>query len=53
MRPNQNHLGVARTFQILKPFPRLTVAENVMIGALARGGGIARAREAAAHASRW
>ena len=40
--------GTVRTFQILKPFPRLTVAENVMIGALARGGGIARAREAAA-----
>ena len=49
MRPDRLcHLGVARTFQILKPFPRLTVAENVMIGALARGGGIARAREAAA-----
>ena len=49
MRPDRLcHLGVARTFQILKPFPRLTLAENVMIGALARGGGIARAREAAA-----
>jgi branched-chain amino acid transport system ATP-binding protein len=41
------HLGVARTFQILKPFPRLTVEENVMIGALARGGGMRRARESA------
>jgi branched-chain amino acid transport system ATP-binding protein len=41
------HLGVARTFQILKPFPRLTVEENVMIGALTRGGGMHRARESA------
>jgi branched-chain amino acid transport system ATP-binding protein len=48
MRPDRLcHLGVARTFQILKPFPRLTVEENVMIGALTRGGGLARAREAA------
>ena len=48
MRPDRLcHLGVARTFQILKPFPRLTVEENVMIGALTRGGGIARAREEA------
>jgi branched-chain amino acid transport system ATP-binding protein len=48
MRPDLLcHRGVARTFQILKPFPRLTVAENVMIGALARGGGTARAHATA------
>src|SRR5262245_58222000 len=48
MRPDRLcHRGVARTFQILKPFPRLTVEENVMIGALTRGGGLARARETA------
>ena len=39
--------GVARTFQILKPFARLTVEENVMIGALARGDSMAQARAGA------
>jgi branched-chain amino acid transport system ATP-binding protein len=39
--------GVARTFQILKPFSRLTVEENVMVGALARGDSMAQAREVA------
>jgi branched-chain amino acid transport system ATP-binding protein len=29
-------LGMARTFQIVRPFPRLTVLRNVMIGALGR-----------------
>jgi branched-chain amino acid transport system ATP-binding protein len=29
-------MGVARTFQKLKPFPDLTVTENVIVGALAR-----------------
>jgi branched-chain amino acid transport system ATP-binding protein len=48
MRPDRLcHRGIARTFQILKPFPRLSTEENVMIGALARGGGIQRARETA------
>jgi branched-chain amino acid transport system ATP-binding protein len=29
-------LGLARTFQVVRPFPRLTVVRNVMIGALGR-----------------
>ena len=28
------HLGIGRTFQVTKPFPRLTVLENVAVGAL-------------------
>jgi branched-chain amino acid transport system ATP-binding protein len=29
-------LGMVRTFQKMKPFPRLTIHDNVMVGALAR-----------------
>jgi branched-chain amino acid transport system ATP-binding protein len=31
-----NALGMARTFQIMRPLPRLSVVRNVMIGALGR-----------------
>ena len=35
MRPDQiNRLGVGRTFQKLKPFPQMTVEENVMVGVM-------------------
>ena len=40
-------LGLARTFQIVRPFPRLSALDNVTVGALARH---PRAPEALAHA---
>jgi len=40
-------LGMARTFQIVKPFLNISVLDNVMVGALARERSAARAREAA------
>ena len=50
MRPDQlNRLGIGRTFQMLKPFPRMTVEENVMVGALIRHGKLGLARERARH----
>ena len=43
------HLGIGRTFQVMKPFPGMSLLENVSVGALfgANGGerNIARARE--------
>jgi branched-chain amino acid transport system ATP-binding protein len=42
-----NRRGIARTFQVLRPFPRLTVEENVMVGPIARGESMAAARERA------
>ncbi|HET8609640.1 MAG TPA: ABC transporter ATP-binding protein [Burkholderiales bacterium] len=45
------HLGIGRTFQVMKPFPGLSVLENVTVGALfGKEGGersIRRAREQA------
>jgi branched-chain amino acid transport system ATP-binding protein len=40
--------GIARTFQIVRPFPALTVEDNVMIGALLRTSDVSRA-SATAH----
>jgi branched-chain amino acid transport system ATP-binding protein len=42
-------LGLARTFQIVQPFPRMTVLENVAAGALFAGGA-AHMRDAEAQA---
>ncbi len=48
MRPDRiSARGVARTFQKLKPFPDLTVIENVIVGALARTAHMRTARDAA------
>ncbi len=43
-------LGIARTFQIVQPFPGLTVLANAMIGAFARVREPVAAREAAGRA---
>ncbi|MDJ0950163.1 MAG: ABC transporter ATP-binding protein [Alphaproteobacteria bacterium] len=50
LKPHRiSHLGVARTFQVVQPFPDMTVADNVAAGALFAGGGasVAAARDAA------
>jgi branched-chain amino acid transport system ATP-binding protein len=39
--------GIARTFQIVRPFPALTVEDNVMVGALLRTSDTSRAKEIA------
>jgi branched-chain amino acid transport system ATP-binding protein len=50
LRPHRvNALGLARTFQIMRPFPRLSVLRNVMIATLGRHPD-PREAEARAHA---
>jgi branched-chain amino acid transport system ATP-binding protein len=49
-----SRMGIARTFQIVKPFPGMTVRENVVIGSLFGKGGAERStRVAFQEADRW
>jgi branched-chain amino acid transport system permease protein len=45
-------LGVGRTFQIVQPFGKLTVIENIMIGAFLRHHGVEDARASALRVAR-
>jgi branched-chain amino acid transport system ATP-binding protein len=45
--------GLARTFQLVKPFPTMTVMENTMIGALLRTKTKAEAEELALRTLEW
>jgi branched-chain amino acid transport system ATP-binding protein len=48
LRPHRIcHLGLTRTFQIVRPFPHLSVLENVRVGAFARTASPAEAGEKA------
>ena len=52
--PRISRLGIARTFQIVKPFSGMTVRENVVIGSLFGKGGRERStRTAFQEAERW
>jgi branched-chain amino acid transport system ATP-binding protein len=50
--PRRAHLGISRTFQVMKPFPRLSVLENVTVGALFGFGGGERNRRVARERAR-
>ncbi len=45
--------GLARTFQIVKPFLTISVLDNVMVGALIRETSIKKAREASMEIIQW
>ena len=48
------HLGIGRTFQVMKPFPGLSVLENVAVGALfGTGGGERNRKRAGEKAVEW
>ena len=47
-RPDQAcRAGIGRTYQVVKPFPEMTVEDNVIVGALNRCASVAQARAAA------
>jgi branched-chain amino acid transport system ATP-binding protein len=51
LRPHRVcRLGIARTFQIVQPFPGLSVLDNATVGALSRRRDVAQARAAAREA---
>jgi branched-chain amino acid transport system ATP-binding protein len=41
--PERCHLGLGRTFQVVQPFPEMTVFENVLVGALFGKPGVSEA----------
>jgi branched-chain amino acid transport system ATP-binding protein len=45
-----SHRGIARTFQVVRPFPQLSAADNVLVGRLYGGSGSRRTARAAAEA---
>jgi branched-chain amino acid transport system ATP-binding protein len=48
LRPDEvARRGIGRTFQIVRPFPKMTVLDNVIVGGLMRGAGVDAARDAA------
>ncbi|HUW38546.1 MAG TPA: ABC transporter ATP-binding protein [Rhodocyclaceae bacterium] len=48
------HLGIGRTFQVMKPFPGLSVLENVTVGALfGKDGGLHNRVRARERARQW
>jgi ABC-type branched-subunit amino acid transport system ATPase component/ABC-type branched-subunit amino acid transport system permease subunit len=48
LKPNQVcRLGIGRTFQVMRPFPRMSVLDNVVVGAFAAESDDARAYAAA------
>jgi branched-chain amino acid transport system ATP-binding protein len=50
----RSQLGIGRTFQIMRPFPGLTVLDNVAVGALfGTAGGARKLAEAQEQARRW
>src|SRR6185369_5336006 len=50
LRPHQiGRMGIARTFQVVRPFANLSVLENVAVGAMYGAGGASRSATQALH----